>query len=80
MNKSFLELLKAEDDAICGIESFKKSIIYFLNESENADNEKDRETCKRLVSDYENRVTKEEENLLQIRKELKNYIAYLKAL
>lgn len=80
MKKSFLELLKAEKKAFLDVKYFKESAIDFLNKAETEDNPRMREACKRISSDYEEKVFKAEEDLLQIRKEMKQYISFLEAL
>lgn len=80
MEKSFLELLEAERKAICTIKYYKESVIDFLNKAEESSDISDKEACKRIAFDYKQRVIKAELELLQVRKELKNYIAYLQAL
>ena len=76
MHKSFLKLLEEEKEIIYNIETSKESIVYFLNKY----NEGNEEYMKELTSKYEKKVIELEKELLQIRKELKNYIAYLQAL
>ena len=75
MNKSFLELLKAEREAIHTIDYFEETAVCFLDKSENSDDTNDKKVYKEIASDCEKSATEAKENLLQIRKELKNYIA-----
>ena len=80
MEKSFLELLEAEKKAVNDVKFFKESVIDFLNQSEKADREEEKEACKRIASDYEKKGIEAEEKLLQIRKEMKQYISFLETL
>lgn len=80
MKKSFLELLEAEKKAVFDAEFFKKSAVDFLNESKEAGSIEERESCERIASKYEERAVEAEENLLQIRKEMKQYISFLETL
>lgn len=80
MNKSLLKLLEAEDRAFYDIKFSKESAIDFLNQAKESNNINDKETCERLALEYEENAIKAEEELLQIRKELKNYIAYIQTL
>ena len=80
MEKSFLELLEAEKKAVNNVKIFKESVIDFLNKSQKADREKEKEACKKIASDYEKKGIEAKENLLQIRKEMKQYISFLETL
>ena len=80
MNKSFLEVLEAEKRAFLDVKYFRESAIDFLNKAETEVDPEDREACKRIASEYEERASKAEEELLQIRKEMKQYISFLDAL
>ena len=80
MKKSFLELLEAEKKAVNDVKFFKEFVIDFLNQSQKADREEEKEACKRIASDYEKKGIEAEENLLQIRKEMKQYISFLETL
>lgn len=80
MKKSFLELLEAEKKAVNDVKFFKKSVIDFLNQSQKAEREEEKEACKRIASDYEKKGIEAEEKLLQIRKEMKQYISFLETL
>ena len=80
MNRSFLELLEAEKRAFLDAKYSRESVIDFLNKAEMESNPEKRESCKRVASEYENRVSKAEEELLQIRKEMKQYISFLETL
>ena len=80
MNRSFLELLEAEKRAFLDAKYSKESAIDFLNKAEMESNPEKRESYKRVAAEYENRVSKAEEELLQIRKEMKQYISFLEKL
>lgn len=80
MKKSFLELLEEEKRVVFDIKYFKDSAIDFLNKIETETNLERKETHKRIASCYEEKVIKAEENLLQIRKEMKQYISFLETL
>lgn len=80
MEKSFLELLEAEKRVVYNLKSFKDSAIDFQNLQEKTDDAEQKESCKRIVSDYEEKAIKAEEELLQIRKEMKQYISFLETL
>ena len=80
MEKSFLELLEAEKRAFLDVKYFRESAIDFLNKAEMESNPEKRESYKRVASEYENRLSKAEEELLQIRKEMKQYISFLERL
>ena len=80
MEKSFLELLEAEKRAFLDAKYFRESAIDFLNKAETEVDPKMREAHKRIASDYKEKVSKAEEELLQIRKEMKQYISFLEAL
>lgn len=80
MEKSFLELLEAEKKAVNNVKIFKESVIDFLNKSQKANKEEEKEACKKIVSDYEKKGIEAEKNLLQIRKEMKQYISFLETL
>ena len=80
MNRSFLELLEAEKRVFIDVKYFKESAIDFLNKAETESNHEGREACKRLASEYEDQASKAEEELLQIRKEMKQYISFLETL
>ena len=77
MEKSFLELLEAEKRAVYNLKSFKDSAIDFQNQSKKTDDTEQKESCKRIASDYEKKAIEAEENLLQIRREIKKYISFL---
>ena len=74
MEKSFLELLETEKRAFINVKYFRESSIDFLNKAETEFAPEDREACKRIAANYKERASKEEEELLQIRKEMKQYI------
>ena len=59
---------------------FKDSAIDFLNKSETETDPEGRKACKRIAAEYKERASKAEEELLQIRKEMKQYISFLEAL
>lgn len=80
MEKSFLELLEAEKRAVYNLKSFKDSTIDFQNQSKKTDDAEQKESCKRIASDYEKKAIEAEENLLQIRREIKKYISFLETL
>ena len=80
MNKSFLELLEAEKRAFLDAKYFRESSIDFLNKAETEVDPEDRKACKRIAADYKKQTSKAEEELLQIRKEMKQYISFLEAL
>ena len=80
MNRSFLELLEAEKRAFLNVKWSKESAVDFLNKAETESNYEDREACKRLASEYKDRASKAEEELFQIRKEMKQYISFLETL
>lgn len=80
MEKSFLELLEAEKRAVYNLKSFKDSTIDFQNQSKKIDDAEQKESCKRIASDYEKKAIEAEENLLQIRREIKKYISFLETL
>ena len=80
MNKSFLELLEAEKRSFLDVKYFRESAIDFLNKAETEVNPEIKEAHKRIASEYEERTSKAEEELLQIRKEMKQYISFLEAL
>lgn len=80
MKKSFLELLEAEKRAFLDVKYFKESVVDFLDKVETEVDPEMKEACKRIASDYEDKVIKAEEDLLQIRKEMKQYISFLEAL
>ena len=80
MKKSFLELLEAERKAVFDAEFFRKSAVDFLNQSKEADSIEKRESCERIACEYEKTAVEAEENLLQIRKEMKQYISFLETL
>lgn len=80
MEKSFLELLEAEKRAVYNLKSFKDSAIDFQNQSKKTDDAEQKESCKRIASDYEKKAIEAEENLLQIRREIKKYISFLETL
>ena len=80
MNRSFLELLEAEKRAVYNLEYFRESAIDFLNKAETEVDPEMREAHKRIASEYEERASKAEEELLQIRKEMKQYISFLETL
>lgn len=80
MEKSFLELLEAEKRAVYNLKSFKDSAIDFQNKAETEVDPEDREACKRIAADYKKQTSKAEEELLQIRKEMKQYISFLETL
>ena len=80
MNKSFLELLEAEKKAVFDVKYFRESAIDFLNKSESEVNPEMKEAHKRIASEYKERISKAEEELLQIRKEMKQYISFIETL
>lgn len=80
MEKSFLELLEAEKRAVYNLKSFKDSAIDFQNLSKETDDAEQKESCKRIASDYGEKVIEAEENLLQVRRDLKKYISFLETL
>lgn len=80
MEKSFLELLKAEANAVNEVESFKCSVECFLKQAETAFTLDSKEVCKRHAYESEKKLVEAEENLLRIRKEMKQYISFLETL
>lgn len=80
MTKSFLELLEAEKRAVYNLEYFKDSAIDFQNKVETETNPEMKEANKRIASYYKEKAMKAEEDLLQIRKEMKQYISFLERL
>ena len=80
MEKSFLELLAAEKRAVYNLKSLKDSTIDFQNQSKKTDDAERKESYKRIASDYEKKAIEAEENLLQIRREIKKYISFLETL
>ena len=80
MKKSFLELLEAEKKAFLDVKSFRESFTRFMNKVETEADPEMREAHKRIASDYEELASKAEEDLLQIRKEMKRYISFLETL
>ena len=80
MDRSFLELLEAEKKAVFDVKYFKDSAIDFLNKAETEVDPEMRESHKRIASEYQERISKAEEDLLQIRKKMKQYISFLEAL
>ena len=80
MKKSFLELLEAEKKAVFDVKYYKKSTVDFLNNAETESDPEMKEAHKRIASDYEKKAIEAEENLLQIRKEMKQYISFLETL
>ena len=80
MEKSFLELLEAEKRAFLDVKYFRESAVDFLNKAETEVDPEMREAHKRIASEYEERTSKAEEELLQIRKEMKQYISFLETL
>lgn len=80
MNRSFLELLEAEKRAFLDAKYFRESAIDFLNKAEAEVDPEMVEAHKRIASEYQERTSKAEEELLQIRKEMKQYISFLERL
>ena len=80
MEKSFLELLEAEKKAINDVKMIKESIIDFLNQSQRANKKEEKETCERIAHNYKTKKIKAEDNLLRIRREIKQYISFLETL
>ncbi len=80
MEKSFLELLEAEKEKINNIKFFKKSAIDLLKQAECSQMDCQKESCKRIASEYEQKEKEAEMILLQIRKEMKQYISFLETL
>ena len=80
MKKSFLELLEAEKRAFLDAKYFKESAVDFLNKVETEADPEMRKAHKRISFDYEKKAIEAEENLLQIRKEMKQYISFLETL
>ncbi|MGF0102020.1 hypothetical protein [Bariatricus sp. SGI.019] len=80
MKKSFLELLEEEKRVVFDMKYFKNSAIDFLNKAETETDPAIKESHKRIASDYEEKAMKAEENLLQIRKEMKQYISFIETL
>lgn len=80
MKKSFLELLEAEKSAFFDAKYFRESAIDFLNKAETEVDPEMRESHKRIASDYKERASKAEEELLKIRKDMKQYISFLERL
>ena len=80
MEKSFLELLETEKRAVYNLKSFKDSAVDFQNQSKIYDDAERKESCKRIALDYEKKAIETEENLLQIRREIKKYISFLETL
>lgn len=80
MDRSFLELLEAEKRASENMRCFKESTVDFLDKAKKESNHEHRESYKRIAFEYEERALKAEEELLQIRKEMKQYISFLEVL
>ena len=80
MEKSFLELLGEEKRALLDVESSKESAVDFLNKAEMEVDPEMKEIQKKIASDYKEMASQAEEELLKIRKEIKQYISFLEAL
>ena len=80
MEKSFLELLEAEKKAINDVKMFKESIVDFLNQSNRANTKEEKEIYERIAHNYKMKKIKAEDNLLRIRREIKQYISFLETL
>ena len=77
---SLVEISETEKRAFLDVKYFRESAIDFLNKAETEVDPEDREACKRIAANYKERASKAEEELLQIRKEMKQYISFLEAL
>lgn len=76
MEKSLLELLKAEDLALCGFQSkrdLEKDTLKMVEEA--PENIKD--IFQERADDYHKEAQEAEERLLSIRKEIKEYFEYI---
>ena len=76
MKKSLLELLKAEDLALCGFQSkrdLEKDTLRMVEEA--PENIKD--IFQERADDYHKEAQEAEERLLSIRKEIKEYFEYI---
>lgn len=76
MNKSLLELLKAEDLALCGFQSKRDLEEDTLRMVEEAP-EGIKEIFQERADTYHKEAEEAEERLLSIRKEIKEYFEYI---
>ena len=80
MEKSFLELLEEEKRAFRDVKYSKECAVDFLNKAEMEVDPEMKEIHKKIASDYKEMASQAEEELLKIRKEIKQYISFLEAL
>lgn len=80
MNKSLLEILEEEKRALRNVENFKYSKDGILEMAKSETEESNIQSCFRIVKEYEKKLEKEEEKLLSIRKEIKEYFSFLENL
>lgn len=77
MNKSLLELLKEEEREVENIRFFTRSADNFISHAENKEEGYNIDSCYRIASEYEEKSQKSEENLVEIRKGIKQYLSFL---
>lgn len=77
MDKSLLELLEEEKKEIVNIRLSRKSAADFISHAENKEEGYHEESCYRIAEGYKADAKASEEKLIEIRKELKQYLSFL---
>lgn len=80
MNKSLLEILEEEKRVLRNVKSFKDLRDGILEMAKSEIVESKIQSCFRIAKNYEKKLEKEEERLLSVRKEIKEYFSFLENL
>lgn len=80
MNKALLEILEEEKRVLRNVKSFKDLKDGILEMAKSETEKSNIQSCFRIAKEYEKKLGKEEEKLLSIRKEIKEYFSFLENL
>lgn len=80
MNKSLLEILEEEKRVLRNVKSLKDLRDGILEMAKSEIVESKIQSCFRIAKNYEKKLKKEEERLLSVRKEIKEYFSFLENL
>lgn len=76
METSLLVLLESEKRLLIDIKFYKESIHDFSVRLKEGLSDHARESHQKAITEFENKVAKAEENLLQVGKEIKQYLVF----
>lgn len=80
MNKSLLEILEEEKRVLRNVKSLKDLRDGILEMAKSEIVESKKQSCFRIAKNYEKKLEKEEERLLCVRKEIKEYFSFFENL